>query len=99
MPEPATGVEVFTSIGYTHARFSSGSVSNGIDVEGNKIPNTPDYTVSAGAQYTRVFGPATITGRADAVFYGSFKYTDDERRSARTSSRWSISGWAPLAGS
>ena len=74
---PATGVEVFTSIGYTHARFSSGSVSNGLDVEGNKIPNTPDYTISAGAQYTRVFGPATITGRADAAFYGSFQYTDD----------------------
>ena len=51
-------------------------MSNGIDVEGNKIPNTPDYTISAGAQYTCVFGPATITGRADAVFYGSFRYTD-----------------------
>ena len=73
---PATGFDVFTSIGYTHARFSSGSVSNGINVEGNEIPNTPDYTISAGAQYTRVVGPATITGRADAVFYGSFEYTD-----------------------
>ena len=73
---PARGFDVFTSVGYTHAQFSSGSISNGIDVEGNKIPLTPDYTITAGAQYTRVVGPATITGRADAVFYGSFRYTD-----------------------
>lgn len=73
---PTTGLDVFTSVGYTRARFSSGSVSNGIDVEGNKIPLTPDYTITAGAQYTRNVGPATVTGRADAVFYGSFRYTD-----------------------
>ena len=51
-------------------------MSSGVNVEGNKIPNTPDYTVSAGVQYSRVFGPATIAGRADAVFYGSFQYND-----------------------
>jgi iron complex outermembrane receptor protein len=73
---PAKGLDVFTSVGYTHARFSSGSISNGVDVAGNKIPLTPDYTITAGAQYTHVVGPATLTGRADAVFYGSFRYTD-----------------------
>ncbi len=36
----------------------------------------PDYTVSAGIQYSAVVGPATLTGRADAVFYGSLLYTD-----------------------
>ena len=51
-------------------------MSSGVDVEGNKIPNTPDYTVSAGAQYSHVVGPATIVGRADAVFYGAFQYND-----------------------
>ena len=66
----APGVDLFTAVGYTHARFGAGSRSSGVDVEGNKIPNTPDYTVSAGAQYSRVVGPATIVGRADAVFYG-----------------------------
>src|SRR5262249_29689861 len=49
----APGVDLFTSVGYTHARFSTGSVSSGVNVEGNKIPNTPDYTVSAGVQYSR----------------------------------------------
>jgi iron complex outermembrane receptor protein len=72
----APGVDLFTSVGYTHARFADGSISSGVNVEGNKIPNTPEYTTSAGVQYSRVFGPATILGRADAVFYGSFQYND-----------------------
>jgi iron complex outermembrane recepter protein len=72
----APGVDLFASIGYTHARFADGSISSGVSVEGNKIPNTPDYTASAGLQYTRTFGPATVIGRADAVFYGSFQYND-----------------------
>jgi iron complex outermembrane receptor protein len=73
---PAPDVDVFTSVGYTHARFGDGAFSNAVDVEGNMIPNTPEYTFSFGAEYSRVFGPATISGRADATFYGSFEYTD-----------------------
>ena len=72
----APGIDLFTAIGYTHARFGAGSSSSGVDVEGNKIPNTPDYTASAGVQYSRAFGRATVLGRADAVFYGSFQYND-----------------------
>ena len=72
----APGIDLFTSVGYTHARFAEGSVSSGVNVEGNKIPNTPEYTTSAGMQYSRVVGPATFVGRADAVFYGSFQYND-----------------------
>jgi iron complex outermembrane receptor protein len=72
----APGVDVFTAVGYTHARFGAGSVSSSVNVEGNKIPNTPDYTASAGLQYSRTAGPATFLGRADVVFYGAFKYND-----------------------
>ena len=72
----APGVDLFTAIGYTHARFGEGSSSSGADVEGHKIPNTPDYTVSAGAQYSLAVGPATLQARADAVFYGAFQYND-----------------------
>jgi iron complex outermembrane recepter protein len=72
----APGVDLFTAVGYTHARFGAGSSSSGVPVEGNKIPNTPDYTFSAGAQYARVVGPATLQARADAVFYGAFQYND-----------------------
>ena len=72
----APGLDLFSAVGYTHARFGEGSSSSGIDVEGNKIPNSPDYTVSAGAQYSHAVGPATLQARADAVFYGAFQYDD-----------------------
>jgi iron complex outermembrane recepter protein len=73
---PVPNVDVFTSIGYTHARFGAGSRSSGVDVDGNKIPNTPDSTVSVGGQYATTVGPVAIVGRADAVFYGAFQYDD-----------------------
>jgi iron complex outermembrane receptor protein len=72
----APGIDLFTAVGYTNARFGDGSISSGVDVSGNEIPNTPDYTVSAGAQYSRAVGRATVLGRADAVFYGAFQYND-----------------------
>jgi len=73
----APGIDVFTSVGYTHARFAPGSSSSGVNVAGNRLPNTPDYTTSAGIQYSSTIAPATtIVGRADVVFYGAFKYTD-----------------------
>jgi iron complex outermembrane receptor protein len=72
----AEGIDLFSAVGYTHARFSQGSVSSGVSVGGNTIPNTPEYTASAGLQYARPVGPATVHGRADVVFYGAFQYDD-----------------------
>jgi iron complex outermembrane receptor protein len=72
----APGLDLLAAYGYTHARFGSGASSSGLSVDGNKIPNTPDYTFSFGGQYSKVIGPATIQGRADAVFYGAFEYND-----------------------
>jgi iron complex outermembrane receptor protein len=72
----APGIDAFGSFGYTHARFSAGSVSGVSNVGGNKIPNTPDYTASAGLQYSRAVGRATALARADVVFYGAFQYND-----------------------
>jgi len=77
----APGVDLFGAVGYTHARFGDGSVSSGVSVEGNKIPNTPDYTTSMGVQYSRAFGSASIAARADAVFYGSLQYNDQNSMS------------------
>ncbi len=73
---PAPGVDVFTSIGVTNAEFSEGTTSSGMDVGGNTLPNTPDYTASAGLQYSRDLGRASFVGRADVVFYGPFQYND-----------------------
>ncbi len=72
----AEGVDLFAGVGYTNARFGEGSISSGVNVEGNDIPNTPEYTFSTGAQYSRAVGPTTVVSRADAVFYGAFQYDD-----------------------
>ena len=74
---PAAGVDVFGAVGYTHARFKSGAQSSGVDVDGNKIPNMPDYNLSFGAQYSTAFrSDSTCYFRGDVVVYGSFKYDD-----------------------
>jgi iron complex outermembrane receptor protein len=72
----APGIDLFTALGYTHARFGADSVSSGFGVGGNEIPNTPEYTLTAGLQYSRDLGPATLQGRADVVRYGAFQYND-----------------------
>jgi outer membrane receptor protein involved in Fe transport len=72
----AEGLDVFTSVGVTNAEFADGSSSSGVNVAGNTIPNVPEYTASAGLQYGRAVGRATLVGRADFVFYGAFQYND-----------------------
>jgi len=70
------GLDLFSAVGFTHARFSEGASSFGLSLEGNELPNTPEYTASLGAQYMREVGPTTVTGRFDTVFYGAFQYDD-----------------------
>jgi iron complex outermembrane receptor protein len=73
-PRPA--IDVFATLGYTHARFKEGSFTS-VDVSRNELPTTPRYTATAGAQYARALGArATLYGRAEAVFYGAFQYDD-----------------------
>jgi iron complex outermembrane receptor protein len=70
-------VDLFGSFGYTHARFGDGTTSNGADVSGNTIPNTPAFTAALGAQLTRELTPwATLYGSGELVVYGAFKYDD-----------------------
>ena len=72
----APGLDLFTAIGYTKARFGAGSVSGPIDLEGNAVPFTPDHTVSVGAQYSRLVGTATVHGRVDVARSGAFQYDE-----------------------
>ena len=69
-------VDVFGAFGYTRATFK-GSISSGIDVGGNTIPNTPDYTATFGAQVSRPRAPdrRSTDGRR-RTFYGAFEYDD-----------------------
>jgi iron complex outermembrane recepter protein len=74
---PHPNFDLFGVVGYTRGRFGEGSVSSGLNVSGNKLPTTPEYTTTLGAQYSRMIRPgATIYGRGEAVMYGSFFYDD-----------------------
>jgi iron complex outermembrane receptor protein len=74
---PVTGVEIFGGLGITHARFSDGSVSNGVDVSGNRLANAPSHTADAGLQYSRPLSPAvTLMLRGEVVRYGEYQYDD-----------------------
>ena len=70
-------VDVFGGIGYTKATFKDDSISGGIAVGGNTIPNTPDYTASLGIQLSRTLAQGmSLYGRAEALFTGAFEYDD-----------------------
>ena len=73
----APGVDLFGSFGYTNARFADGTLSGGIDVSDNRIPNTPNYTAMFGAHLSRALtAETTLYGQADVTFFGDFKYDD-----------------------
>ena len=70
-------VDVFGGIGYTKAEFKDDSISGGVPVGGNTVPNTPDYTASLGIQLSRNLSQGTtLYGRAEATFSGAFEYDD-----------------------
>jgi iron complex outermembrane receptor protein len=73
-------VDLFGALGFTRARFSDGNVIGGVDVEGNTLPNTPDYTATIGAQVSRQLSASTtVFGRAESVFHGAFQYDEQNR--------------------
>lgn len=74
-------VDVFGSLGYTHARFSNGTASGDTDLSGNSIPNTPDVTALIGTQIAHpVTSSVTAYGRAEVAVYGAMQYDDANTR-------------------
>jgi iron complex outermembrane receptor protein len=74
---PHADVQLFGSVGYTNATFADGSRSSGVDVSGNVIPNTPEFTAMLGTQLSRsITSTWALFGRAEAVFYGALQYDD-----------------------
>jgi iron complex outermembrane receptor protein len=69
-------VDVFGAIGYTKATFDDDSISSGVPVGGNTVPNTPDYTGSFGVQVSRTLTQGTLYGRGEVTFSGAFEYDD-----------------------
>ena len=70
-------LDLFGGIGTTHARFDSGAFANGLDVAGNKIPNTPSFTTMFGAQYSHEIKPGhRLYGQLDIATTGAFQYDE-----------------------
>lgn len=70
-------LDLFGAFGLTDAEFGDRTTSGGVDVSGNEIPNTPDYTATFGAHLSRELNSAsTLYGHGVIVFYGAFKYDD-----------------------
>jgi iron complex outermembrane receptor protein len=81
---PLAGWEIFGGIGYTDARFLGGAVAghtdasgvdSTVDVGGNHLIYTPDFTAHGGMQYTwQVCRHAALYVRGEAVVYGRYFY-------------------------
>jgi iron complex outermembrane receptor protein len=70
-------LDLFASLGFTHARFADGTTSSGQNVAGKKLPSTPDHTLTLGAQVTKpVTARLLVYGRGEVWFNGGFEYDD-----------------------
>jgi iron complex outermembrane recepter protein len=74
---PRAGIMIFGAAALARGRFEAGSLSGGMDVSGHELPNTPDYTISFGGQYSRQLGTAAeCYVRADVAFSGAYHYDE-----------------------
>jgi iron complex outermembrane receptor protein len=79
--KPTPMLDVFASFGYTNASFADGTTSMGVDVSGNKLPFTPDYTALFGAQLSReLTSSVNAFVRGEAVLSGAFQYDEANSR-------------------
>jgi len=74
---PAAWLDVFSAVGFTRARFADGTSSGSFDISDNKIQNTPAYTASFGAQFSRDLGNSRrVFVRGDVAIVGAFEYDE-----------------------
>ena len=76
MGRPHENVDLFGVFGFTRARFASGTTSEGIDVSDNKVPNTPAYTATFGAQFSSALSGGRAYVRAEVASFGAFEYNE-----------------------
>jgi len=74
---PQPSLDVFATLGFTSATFAAGTMANGVAVDDNDLPYTPDYTASFGGQMTRAIN-STVSSffRAEVVLTGAFSYDE-----------------------
>jgi iron complex outermembrane receptor protein len=77
LARPVSGLDVFSTLGFSHARFGDGTTSSGVDVSGRKLPFTPDLTFSVGAQATHpITSQVSLFGRGELMSYSGFQYDE-----------------------
>ena len=77
---PHPSLDLMGSLGFVNAHFAPGSVSGGLDVAGNSLPNAPGYTAAVGAQWSRPLAAGSdVYARGDLSFFGSYRYDDANR--------------------
>ena len=106
---PVSGVDLFGSLGITRATFGDGSLAMGVDVDGNDVPGTPEYTGMLGGQLTRqIVRSWSWFVRGEAAFYGGFQYDEANTasqdayslvnfRGGVTGRRYSVIAWVKNA--
>lgn len=69
------GVDVFAGVGFTHARFERSIQPSGASASGNRLPQAPETTWNAGAQYTLPL-PHDLRAyaRVDVIGVGPYSY-------------------------
>jgi iron complex outermembrane receptor protein len=74
---PQSWLDLFAAVGFTNAEFGAETSANGVAVDGNDIPYTPDYTATFGGQLNRAI-TSVIGGfaRAEIVMTGAFSYDE-----------------------
>ena len=72
---PVAGWDLFAAAGWQDAKFGAGTTDGPANISGNKVPYTPDYTVTVGTQVTWDVGHGySVYARGDVQFIGAFDY-------------------------
>ena len=98
-------LDLFGSAGYTDAEFGAGSTEGGLDIGGNTLPYTPEFTGNVGAQVGwQACEQARLYARGEVTVYGDFAYDSANMAGQDTYSlanfrlgvegnRWFVEGW------
>lgn len=70
-----SSLNVFASLGFTHARFDHYTQTNGQSARGNRLPDAPETTWNIGAQYSmRLVRDLRAYARAEVFGVGPYSY-------------------------